>query len=265
MTQLRLKVFTLLWGTFEIDIMKQIKMSAQRNEGSAFTLIELLVVIAIIAILASMLLPSLARAKGEGQRADCLNNLKQLGMAHVMYGDDNGGFFPPRCGTNRWPNMLLNNYKNTNVLVCPTDAINNPLSAASNDPDIYPADHAARSYMISGYNDYFSNTLGSASFPSYMAGTWPNGMPGDKIQFPSDTIIFGEKLATSSQFYVDIYEAGYNDDGNEVTELNQAMHIRGSDYCFADNSARILPQFASFIPIDLWAVLPGPRNYLMAN
>jgi prepilin-type N-terminal cleavage/methylation domain-containing protein len=119
-------------------------MTKHRNAG--FTLIELLVVIAIIAILAGMLLPALSRAKGEGQKAVCMSNLKQIHLGATLYSDDNNGriFF---TGTVSAPSL-------------PNDGqwTKDPTSTELLDPN------NGRAYWGVGYAKYFGGVAGKKVF-----------------------------------------------------------------------------------------------------
>ena len=95
---------------------------------SGFTFVALLVIIAVIAVLAAMLLPALASAKKKAQRINCVNNLKQLGLAYRIWEGDNGDKYPmavftinSAADTFRYFQVMSNELSTPRILVCPAD------------------------------------------------------------------------------------------------------------------------------------------------
>lgn len=239
---------------------KSFSPECSETGGRAFTLIELLVVIAIIAILAAMLLPSLAKAKEAGKRISCVNQLHQLDLSAQMYVNDNEESYPPRSVSNRWPDKFYNDYgKNLKMLVCPSEVTNSPATAG---PVTIPADSAPRSYLINGWNDYFKDTLDAAGFAQYMAGSYPKGLKATAILLPTETAVFGEKKPDVADYYMDLLE-GNGNDFDAILERGKHDTKAGSNYAFADGSARFIKKNAALYPANIWAISAANRAYFV--
>ncbi len=138
--------------------LKSETMTRVSRPEAGFTLIELLVVIAIIAILAAILFPVFAQAREKARQTTCLSNLKQLGLAQMMYLQDfDETLLTAQSGSLRWPQLMAPYIKSRGFVLCPTASYSIPLA-----PGLTYADVIKDPIGPTGVNDYYYGL-----YPSY--------------------------------------------------------------------------------------------------
>jgi prepilin-type N-terminal cleavage/methylation domain-containing protein len=176
----------------------------RRSATSAFTLIELLVVIAIIAILAAILFPVFAQAREKARETQCLSNEKQIGIALLMYLQDNDERMFYRAGwaysrsipataptgtkiaqsnANRWWNLMMPYLTSRGVWLCPSD-----LTPYTMSPDINGVNDIARSYI---------------------AVCMAESLTDAQVTDPDDTIVFTEKWNTHTDSWIEPFNGDF--------------------------------------------------------
>lgn len=216
----------------------------------AFTLLELLVVIAVIAILAALLLPALSRARSYGRQTRCLGQMRQIGLATLLYAQESGDEFPRSQHSafvyhqQTWGFGLLPflGYGNVNGASAAWGHILNGLYRC-------PEDRRTNDWSY-GLNVYFE--LGPDDDYRGAPKTWRKLV---QVPFPADTVSFGEITGSTDHIMAHFWQEG------GTPEVSTNRHCVRSDYLFVDGHVKALRFSSTYAPsgrADLWNPYRGP-------
>ena len=230
------------------------------QKRTGFTLIELLVVIAIIAILAAILFPVFARAKAKAKQASCSSNLKQIGLAIMMYASDYDSVYPPnwtgRCAAPGWDWMEITQpySKNWNLYMCPS------ASLGGQSPEGMSIQACAiglgRSFV--GRRGGYALNCGRTDDPAFadQLGLGPgsnsnwNPKKEDVIRFPADIIMVIETSNIGCAMFCGSGHAGWR--APWVANYTSDRHNGGCNITFADGHVKWMSKQAIDGDRSLW-------------
>lgn len=239
-------------------------------------MIELLVVISIIALLASMLLPALSKAKSKAHGIRCVSNLKQLGLAVEMYAGDSNESYPPiqeflpleRIESSWRPYLFSYVGRNPNIYDCPAERKDVYAKGTNTAVGLFKRGEIKVSSGIGAVNVHWQS--GGAPPPFGRGAGYENNLcRTSAIERPSQVLLFGDGHSDwggwpDDRWWIWKELGGANNAGfNRLVQNDPGAtrHDRRSNYAFADGSARVLDP--ARIPCDKeqcwWSVRADPH------